>query len=121
MSSNPTYTDAATACPYCGASQAHLGPFAPKLATLREFAPRFVELLKQEGWIEAAHQGSVESSQAGRAAQRLGVDEPARVLCGHRYARVHFERLRHLEDQLGERPQASNPEDRRELFALVIE
>ena len=121
MSSNPTFTDAAAACPYCGASQAHLGPFAPKLATLHEFAPRFVERLRQQGWIEAAHQGGVEPSQAGRVAQRLGVDEPTRVLCGHRFARLYFERLRQLEDQLGERPQVSDPEDRRELFALVIE
>lgn len=121
MSSNPRHTDAETVCLYCGAPQAHLGPFAPDLAKLRTFVARFVALLEQQGWVELTHQGGFEPSQAGRVAQRLRLDDPARVLCGHRYARIYFERLRHLEDRLGERPQASDPEDRRELFALGIE
>jgi hypothetical protein len=43
------------------------------------------------------------------------------VLCGHRFEIIYFDWLRHLEDRLGERPQASDPLDRRELFALAIE
>jgi hypothetical protein len=122
MSSKPNHADANTVCLYCGAPQpaADRGPFAPDLGKLGEFAPRFVAQLKQQGWIEPTHQGGFEPSQARRAAQRLGVEEPARVLCGHRYEIAYFDRLRHLEDQLGERPQASDPLDRHELFALAI-
>lgn len=121
MSSHLPHADADTVCPYCSAPRAHLGPFTPAYSTLRDFAPRFVAELTKKGWIEPTLRGGIEPRHAAHAAQRLGVSEPARVLCGHRYERVFFERLEFLESRLGERPQASDPEDRRELFALVIE
>jgi hypothetical protein len=121
MSSNQRPTSAELVCLYCGAPELHRGPFAPEWTKLREFAPNFVAHLVQEGWIEPIHPGGHAVGDATRMAQRVGDANLARTLCGHRYERVYFERLRDLEERLGERPQTSGPEVRRELFALVIE